>query len=92
VLHYAGPPVPAAYADPSGLDDAVTPEWVMGQFPRGLVADLTAGRGVTARCAESAGWASFNIELDGRRVSAALTRIARLTGTPPISHAPTGAA
>ena len=83
VLHYAGPPVPAVYADPSGLDDADTPSWVLGRFPSGLVADLTAGRGLTSRCAVESGWASFIIELDGRRVSAALARLARLTGLVP---------
>jgi hypothetical protein len=83
VLHYAGPPNGAAYGDPSGLDDADTPSWVMGRLSTGLVADLTAGRGITSRCAEESGWASFSVELDSRRVSAALIRMAKLTGKAP---------
>jgi len=78
VLHYAGPPIPPLYADPTGLDDAETPAWVMSRLKRGLVADLTAGRGITSRCAQLHGWSSFNIELDERRVSAALARMARI--------------
>lgn len=83
VLHYAGPAIPAAYGDPSGMDDADTPAWAMGRASGALVADLTAGRGITSRCAQMTGWSSFNIELDSRRVSAALTRMARLTGSEP---------
>jgi hypothetical protein len=84
VLHYAGPPVAAIYADPSGLDDSETPGWVLSRFPRGLVCDLTAGRGLTAILAEKAGWSSVNVELDPRRVSAAMARLGKLvTGYAP---------
>jgi hypothetical protein len=86
VLHYGGPP--PGIGDPSGLDDADTPAWAMGRFPAGLVADLTAGRGITSRCAEESGWSSFNIELDGRRVSAALARLSRLTRQEPMRVEP----
>jgi hypothetical protein len=82
VLHYAGPV--ECPGDPTGMDDADTPGWAMGLFPAGrLVADLTAGRGITSRCAEEQGWASFNVELDGRRVSAALVRLAKMTRDTP---------
>ncbi len=88
VLHYAGPPIAAIYADPSGMDDADTPAWAMSRMPPGLVADLTAGRGITSRCAEQSGWQSFSIELDSRRVSAALVRMARLSGAEPVLTVP----
>ena len=90
VLHYMGPPVAVAYGDPSGLDDADTPAWVMGRFPRGLIADLTAGRGITSRCAEACGWHSFNVELDPRRVSAAMVRMRRITGDEPTAPITSG--
>ncbi len=86
VLHYGG--VGAVPGDPSHMDDADTPAWAMQMYERtyagsGLVADLTAGRGITSRCAEEQTWPSFNVELDGRRVSAALVRLAKMTGDTP---------
>lgn len=82
VLHYGGQE--RCIGDPSGMDDADTPGWAMSLYPgTGLVADLTAGRGITSRCAEEQGWASFNVELDGRRVSAALVRLAKLARDTP---------
>jgi hypothetical protein len=80
VLHYTGPD-PGAL-DPSGLDDDDTPVYVLARFPAGTVGDPCAGRGLTSRAAEAAGWASVNTELHPARVSAALARLRAMTGCP----------
>jgi hypothetical protein len=85
VLHYGGPDVEL---DPSGLDDDDTPLYVLGRFPRGTVADPCAGRGLTSRAAEQAGWVSVNVELHPARMSAALARMNRLAGYKPELAAP----
>jgi hypothetical protein len=77
VLH--GPDV----GDFTGMDDYLTIVFALGFFTPGLVADPCAGFGATAEAAEASGWSSFNVEPDGRRVSAALARMMRLTGEGP---------
>lgn len=81
VLHYAGPPLPLA--DFTGMDDDDTPLAALGLWPPGTVLDPCSGRGLTSRAAFLAGWHSVNVELNPHRVSAALARLARLTGRQP---------
>jgi hypothetical protein len=81
VLHYSGS-VPSP-CDPTGLDDEETPGLVMRSYPTGLVVDPMAGRGTTAQRAEELGWRSLNNELNPHRLSAALARVARMSGDRP---------
>lgn len=81
VLHYSGPTAPPC--DPRGMDDEDTPDFVLAAYPAGLVFDPCAGRGLTSRAAEAAGWRSVNVELNPNRVSAALSRLAEATGLEP---------
>lgn len=81
VLHYSGPVPPPC--DPTGLDDEHTPGFVLSSYPAGVVADLCAGRGLTSRCAHRRGWRSINVELNPKRTSAALSRLADVTGVQP---------
>jgi hypothetical protein len=78
-LHYCGPELPEGL-DLTGLDDSVTPAAVLAAYPPGVVLDPCAGRGFTSRAAQQAGWVSVNVELHPARVSAAMTRLAKLTG------------
>jgi hypothetical protein len=80
VLHYAGPDLNGL--DPSGLDDDDVPGYILTRLPAGIVGDPCAGRGVTSRAAEAAGWSSVNVELHPNRVSAALARMTKMTGHP----------
>lgn len=65
----------------TGLTDKRTPYEVMSKTaPSGLVLDPCAGRGVTSRCAEEAGWTSVNNDLNANRVSASLVRMEKMTG------------
>jgi hypothetical protein len=82
-LYHAGVrPVPAGLLQTlAGMDDDDTPGAVMAAYgTSGAVADPCAGRGQTSREAHRVGWASVNNELNPRRVSAALARMAALTG------------
>ena len=81
VLHYCGPVPPPC--DPSGLDDDVTPGFVMKHYDVGCVADPMSGRGGTACNAARQGWRSVNNELNPHRLSAALSRVAKITGVKP---------
>jgi hypothetical protein len=81
VLHYSGPVPPPV--DPTGVDDEHTPAHVLAAYEPGLVLDLCAGRGLTARAAYKQGWDSFNVELGPHRVSAALARLSKATLTQP---------
>lgn len=86
-LYYAGTrPVPFSLINLlTGMDDDFTPGTVMSAYgPTGVVIDPCAGRGVTSRQAQKAGWGSVNNELNPFRVSAALARIAPLVGEPSI--------
>jgi len=86
LLHYCGPPfseIMLPFPGPLGMDDRDTPGWALSCFEPGTVADLCAGRGVTALAAEKAGWCSVNVELDPRRASALLSRLAKATGCHP---------
>jgi len=81
LLHYTGPEPPRC--DPSGVDDEHTPAYVLRNYPIGVVLDLCAGRGLTARAAYKLGWQSFNVELHPQRVSAALARLAKMSWQEP---------
>lgn len=82
-LYYTGKaPYPRELRDLlTGMDDDFTPLEVMRNTAEsGTVVDPCAGRGVTSRCAEEAGWVSVNNELNPHRVSAALVRMGKMTG------------
>jgi hypothetical protein len=89
VLHYCGPPLDPM-VDLAGLDDDDTPGRVMAAYPpwEADVLDPCAGRGTTSRAAQAAGWPSVNIELHPRRISAALARLAAITGDVPARSQP----
>lgn len=62
-----------------GVDDDFTPGRVMQhEAPSGVVVDPCAGRGVTSRQAEESGWTAVTNELNPVRVSAALSRMAKM--------------
>jgi hypothetical protein len=83
VLHYCGPPLPDGF-DATGVDVENAPRHVLESFGGGgAVLDPCAGRGLTARCAERAGWWSINVEPHPRRVSVALARLGRLVDAEP---------
>jgi hypothetical protein len=90
VLHYCGSPYLPPGLDLAGLDDDDTPKMVLASYPpwEADVLDPCAGRGVTSRAAQAAGWPSVNIELHPRRISAALARLAAITGTEPARSTP----
>ena len=83
VLHYCGPELPDGL-DPTRVDDDFTPGLVLNAYERATVLDPCAGRGVTSRAAQLAGWASVNVEIHPRRLSAALARMHSLTGNDPM--------
>lgn len=84
-LFYAGrwpSPVGAEVVD---VDDSRTPGLVMQAHGlRGLVVDPCSGMGQTPREAHRVGWSSLNNELSPRRVSVAMSRMARLLGAQPV--------
>lgn len=67
-----------------GVDDDFTPGIVMASYAEsGVVIDPCSGRGVTSRQAQEKGWRSVNNELNPNRVSAALTRMAKMIDAEP---------
>lgn len=75
---------PAAdHPDFNGLDDGDTPRVALCHRPIGTVLDPCAGRGLTARSAETAGWKSVNHELSPYRLAEAIASIASMTGLTP---------
>lgn len=59
-----------------GVDDEISPLIVLQDYgSSGVVVDPCAGRGLTSRSAQAAGWQSVNNELNPNRVSAALSRL-----------------
>lgn len=89
-LYYSAKmPPPSSLLGPdsplNGVDDDYSPGIVMRAYgPSGVVLDPCAGRGVTSRQAQGAGWVSINNELNPPRVSAALTRMAKLIEEEPV--------
>jgi hypothetical protein len=84
--HTAPPPDALTAVDGGldGLDDDLTPTVVLAAYQPGLVLDPCAGRGLTARtAARGTGWHSLSNELNPRRASAMLARLAAATGTHP---------
>lgn len=80
VLQYTGPPLPRGF-DPSGLDDAATPRYVLEHLEGEVVLDPCAGRGLTSRAAAAVpGWHSISVELHPARMSSAMARLVRQLG------------
>lgn len=85
-LYYGHSTPPPAHLKAAlwGEDDDDTPGIVMAAYGRtGLVVDPCAGRGQTSRQAQNVGWVSVNNELNPNRVSAALSRMQKMTGEEP---------
>ncbi len=59
----------------SGVDDGVSPGIVMDYEKPTVVADLCAGRGLTARCAAFRGIASINGEMNKYRLAEAIAEV-----------------
>ena len=73
VVHYRGSEPPPA--NPSGLDSAEIPGYVLSRYARGTVLDPCVGSGTTPLHAADQGWSSLNIDLSPRRISQALSRL-----------------
>lgn len=70
---------------PDGMDDELTPGWIIDQYcPQpGVVFDPCTGRGLTAVSAAKAGRQFVGAELNQYRVSVTLRKLADLTGSVP---------
>jgi len=76
-------PVPQTdHPDFTGVDDEYTPLMALRHHPVGTVLDPCAGRGLTARTAQTLGWKSINHELSPYRMAEALDSIFRMTDQP----------
>jgi hypothetical protein len=83
LLGFAPQELPAAMPDLTGVDDEKTPGLVLTAFPRGVVVDVCAGKGITSRAALAAGWSSVNNELSTSRMSAAMAKMSHLAMAKP---------
>lgn len=83
-LYFSGPAHPALgrlLSELAGKDDEQTPALVLRAYgSSGCVVDPCAGRGLTSREAQKAGWRSITNELNPVRVSVALSRMVELLG------------
>lgn len=77
-------PVPSTdHPDFTGMDDEHTPLAALEWHGQGRVVDPCAGRGLTARAAAQAGWASISHELSPYRLAEALESFKQMTGVTP---------
>jgi hypothetical protein len=83
MLYYAGPPLPDGFDPTDRDDDEDMIDVILRSLSGETVIDPYAGYGLTSRAAERQSWASINIEPHPRRISTALSRLSRLTGTEP---------